>query len=118
MRGVQARFGINPKTGKKVEGIDHIKHCILDILTTRVGTRIMRRTYGSYVPTLIDSAMNPAGKLRVQSAIASAVMRWEPRVSIVSVVLNVKHSGQVSIQLNVEYKNKRSTLDFSLNNSL
>ena len=39
--------GINATTGAALSGMDHLRQSIRDILTTRVGTRVMRRAYGS-----------------------------------------------------------------------
>ncbi|NBO96416.1 MAG: phage baseplate protein, partial [Betaproteobacteria bacterium] len=40
-------LGINAQTGQPLAGIDHLRQSIRDILTTRIGTRVMRRDYGS-----------------------------------------------------------------------
>ncbi|MBD3768115.1 MAG: GPW/gp25 family protein [Gammaproteobacteria bacterium] len=52
-------LGINAQTGKPLSGIDHLRQSISDILTTRVGTRVMRRDYGSQLPELADNPMTP-----------------------------------------------------------
>ena len=49
--------GINAHTGQALSGIDHLRQSIRDILTTRIGTRVMRRDYGSRLPTLVDNPM-------------------------------------------------------------
>ncbi len=38
--------GMDAKTGKVLEGLEHLKQSIIDILTTPVSSRIMRRDYG------------------------------------------------------------------------
>lgn len=38
--------------------LDQIKQSIQDILTTPIGSRIMRRTYGSLLPQMIDAPFN------------------------------------------------------------
>ena len=37
---------------------DQIRQSIQDILTTPIGSRIMRRNYGSLLPQLIDARCN------------------------------------------------------------
>ncbi len=37
--------GMNANTGKELEGIEHLKQSIIDILTTPIGSRVMRRDY-------------------------------------------------------------------------
>lgn len=40
-------IGMNRETGKALTGIEHIQQSIRDILVTPIGSRVMRRKYGS-----------------------------------------------------------------------
>jgi phage baseplate assembly protein W len=40
-------IGLNAANGQALSGLDHLRQSIRDILTTRIGTRVMRRDYGS-----------------------------------------------------------------------
>ena len=51
---------------------------IWDILTTRLNTRVMLLDYGSDVPALIDQPGNRETFARFYSAIAQALVKWEP----------------------------------------
>lgn len=73
---------MNRETGAAIDELDHIAQCITDILTTRIGTRVMRREYGSLLPDLVDHPFNDVTRLRVYSGAVMALMRWEPRVSL------------------------------------
>lgn len=73
---------MNRETGAAIDELDHIAQCITDILTTRIGTRVMRREYGSLLPELVDHPFNDVTRLRVYSGAVMALMRWEPRVSL------------------------------------
>ena len=75
-------IGMNRKTGRRIEGIDHIKQSINDILTTPIGSSLMNREYGSLLPELIDHPTNDANTLRLMSATVMAISQWEPRVAI------------------------------------
>ena len=68
---------MNRTTGETVTGVEHLRQSIVDVLTTPLGTRIERRTYGSLVPDLIDQPDNQTTRLRLYAAVASALMRWE-----------------------------------------
>ena len=70
---------MNRTTGQSITGLDHLRQSLGDILTTPIGSRVMRREYGSLVPELIDHPDNIATQVRVYAAVASALMRWEPR---------------------------------------
>ena len=73
---------MNRETGAAIDELDHIAQCLTDILTTRIGTRVMRRKYGSLLPELVDHPFNDVTRLRVYSGAVIALMRWEPRVSL------------------------------------
>ena len=92
--------GMNRATGKHFsDETDHIRQSIRDILTTPVGTRVMRRSYGSLLPSLIDQPGNPANRLRLMSATVMAIITWEPRVSVQSASISLDISGKVTIDL-------------------
>ncbi|HEY4546945.1 MAG TPA: GPW/gp25 family protein [Pedomonas sp.] len=74
--------GMNAITGKVMEGEAHLRQSIADILTTPIGTRVARRDYGSLISELIDQPFNPATRLRLSSAVAQALARWEPRLRL------------------------------------
>lgn len=73
-------IGVDAATGVDLEGLAHLRQSVADILTTPLGSRVMRRDYGSELPDLIDQPANPAQRLRVVSAAVTALARWEPRL--------------------------------------
>lgn len=81
--------GMDRDTGKTIGDIDHIRQSVADILTTSVGTRVMRRDYGSLLPRLVDQPLNEATLLRAYSASVAAIARWEPRIRIRRIRRNV-----------------------------
>jgi len=74
--------GMARTTGAAMDGLEHIRQSVLDILSTPVGTRAGRREYGSLLPELIDQPMTPANILRVYAASAVAVSRNEDRIRL------------------------------------
>ena len=92
--------GMNRSTGKRLaDETDHIRQSIRDILTTPVGTRVMRRSYGSLLPSLIDQPGNPANRLRLMAATVMAVINWEPRVSVQSATIGIAMDGAVTVDM-------------------
>lgn len=75
-------LGMNARTGKRLDGDDHLRQSIADILTTPIGSRVMRRDYGSMLLDLIDQPANALTRLRLYAAVAVALMRWEPRIRL------------------------------------
>jgi phage baseplate assembly protein W len=82
-------MGMDARTGKALSGDAHLAQSIADILSTPVGTRLMRRDYGSRVPDLIDAPGNAATRVQLYAATATALMRWEPRIALTRVALSV-----------------------------
>ena len=96
---------MNRHTGAAIALLAHITQSIADILTTPLGSRVMRRNYGSLIPYLIDQPDNAATQIRVLSAAASAVMRWEPRVTLRRVALlhDPARQGYAELQIQGTY---------------
>ncbi|RRV41181.1 GPW/gp25 family protein [Pseudomonas sp. p106] len=80
---------MNRRTGSTLTTREHIAQSVEDILTTRLGTRIARREYGSLLPELIDQPLNETTCLRLYAATAMALLRWEPRINLTRVQLNI-----------------------------
>ncbi|MCL2020931.1 MAG: GPW/gp25 family protein [Betaproteobacteria bacterium] len=68
------------ETGVPLEELEHIRQSVAKIVTTPIGTRVMRRDYGSRVPDLIDAPINARVRLLVMAATATALIKWEPRI--------------------------------------
>ena len=80
-------LGMDAKTGRRLEGDAHLRQSIADILTTPIGSRVLRRDYGSMLLDLIDQPANTLTKLRLYAAVAVALMRWEPRIRVKKISL-------------------------------
>jgi phage baseplate assembly protein W len=50
--------GIDANTGKALSGLAHLRQSVTDILSTPIGSRVMRREYGSQLFRLIDAPLN------------------------------------------------------------
>lgn len=82
-------IGMNSNSGRSIVGDDHLVQSIADILTTPIGTRVMRREYGSQLADLIDWPLNSATRLQAYAATAISLMRWEPRIRLSRVQLTL-----------------------------
>ncbi|WOD12786.1 GPW/gp25 family protein [Pseudomonas sp. NyZ704] len=95
--------GMNRNTGKALEGVAHLRQSIADILTTPIGSRIMRRDYGSLLPSLIDQPQNAATNVRLYAATYIALMRWEPRLRLSRISIQQTGPGKSIIDLEGAY---------------
>lgn len=91
--------GLNRHTGKRLDGIEHLKQSIRDILSTPIGTRVGRRDYGSELFDYVDRPLNGALIADIAGACAKAIGRWEPRFLLKRVFVDKVASGQLEITL-------------------
>ena len=77
--------GTNARTGKVLSGLAHLRQSIRDILTTPLGSRVMRRNYGSRLFDLVDNPLNEQTLVELFAATAEALIRWEPRLQVTRV---------------------------------
>lgn len=96
--------GMSRTTGKPLTGNDHLAQSIGDILTTPIGSRVMRRDYGSMLFDLIDQPLNPFTRLLVFASAALALRRWEPRLRLKRLQLAVTGdaAGQATLLIDGE----------------
>lgn len=107
-------LGLNAITGRRIADLSHIEQSIRDILTTPVGSRVMRRDYGSNIPDLIDQPMNGATLLRLSAAAYVAIRRWEPRVSLSALSFTVGTAGQLTAALDVALADTNASQQLTL----
>lgn len=97
-----AWHGMDRNSGKAIDETAHIRQSVLDILTTPIGTRVMRRTYGSEFFNLLDQPGNEINRLRLMSATVSALTQWEPRIRINSLDLHTDGKGRATLTMAAE----------------
>lgn len=101
---------MNAASGRRIGWSDHISQSIADIITTPIGSRLMRRAYGSKVPDLIDQPMTRANILRVQAATAQAIMKHEPRTRLRRATLDISADGRAVMSLERTDKGQAQTV--------
>ncbi len=95
--------GFNQTTGKSVSGLDHVEQSVRDILTTRKGTRIMRRDYGSNLFNLIDNPINQSTLGSIRAETVEALATWEPRLRCDEVKIREVKQGSLTMDLTFTY---------------
>lgn len=95
--------GIDATTGKALSGIDHLRQSVRDILTTPIGSRVMRREYGSRLFRLVDAPLNRSIVMDITAATAEALKRWEPRLRLTRVVVSQPAPGNVVLDVSGDY---------------
>ncbi|ADW72345.1 MULTISPECIES: GPW/gp25 family protein [Rahnella] len=106
-------LGMNRNSGMAIEDLDHIRQSVSDILNTPVGSRVMRRNYGSLLSELIDQPQNGALQLQMMAICYTALLQWEPRISLNAITFETDYTGKMVVELTGS-RNDTAT-DFSLN---
>lgn len=91
--------GMGAKTGKELEGIEHLKQSMIDILTTPMNSRIMRRDYGSRLFELVDKLISRDLTLEIYAATAEALGKFEKRFKLEKVKITEVKEGKVILVL-------------------
>ena len=94
--------GLNQQNGALLSDEAHLRQSIQDILTTPLGSRVMRRDYGSRLYELMDAPISRQTVIEFMVGTADALLRWEPRVRVLRVQIDVVTPGQIRLQLEVE----------------
>lgn len=96
--------GMDTNTGRALSGIDHLKQSVRDILTTPIGSRVMRRDYGSRLFELIDNPTNPETMADIVAESAQALRKWESRIEVSRVIVTSAQPGAVMLTINGKYR--------------
>lgn len=111
---------MNRETGKSLTSLQHLRQSIVVILTTPIGSRVMRRDFGSMLPYLVDKPVTLRFRTDLFHATAEALARWEPRVKVRKVAMKLLSDSKVRIDLwlDVLLQNGRRVpfaMDFEVN---
>ncbi len=100
-------LGMNKDTGRSLDGLEHLHQSVRDILITPLGSRVMRRDYGSGLFELIDANLTPLTLALIYAAIVDALRKWEPRLRVTRVqaepLSEPLEQGRISVTLEGQY---------------
>ena len=80
------RAGIDRNTGRLLTGWDHCAQSIMVVLTTEIGSRVMRRAFGSALHELQDRNPDGVTVMRAFVSIMAALRQWEPGFRLVKII--------------------------------
>lgn len=108
---MSALVGLDRNAGRAMTGIEHLRQSIADILTTPVGSRVMRPDYGSHLPRVVDLPVNKGWISAVQAEVARALGRWEPRLKLQRITVVSVIDGKVNLTIAGEYRGETVLLE-------
>ena len=92
---------ISRKDGAPISEIRHIFQSVEMILTTPIGTRVMRRDFGSLIPSLLDGPINAQTAVAIYAAANEAIATWEPRVRVIGTRMDLDKAAEGIVDLTV-----------------
>ena len=107
-------LGMNSQSGLSISEVEHIRQSVRDILVTPVGSRVMRREYGSLLSQMIDQPQTPALELQIKVACYMAVLKWEPRVTLSSVTTERSFDGRMTVTLTGQHNDTGQPLSLTI----
>lgn len=88
----------------------NIEDCIHIILSTSVGERIYRPTFGSRLSELVFAPMNTSTLLRIRLYVEEALKLWEPRIVVDAVTTQPDPlRGRVDIEIRYHPKDSHDS---------
>ena len=101
-------------TGAEIAELEHIRESLEDIAITPIGSRVMRRNYGTLLFNLIDQPIGEALYLRIYSTLYAAYVRWENRIEISQIQVVELNKGQLILDIVGFLKSSGSEVNMSI----
>ena len=99
-------------------GNHSVRECILNVLLTRPGERLMRPGFGAGLRRFVHQPNNETTRALIADAASRAIQRWEPRVILeeVRVLPDPDRPAHVNLSIRYRLRSDRSPgrLDLSL----
>ncbi len=97
-----------------VSGEASIQDCLLVLLQTATGERVMRPDFGTAAPTLVFAPGSPANLRMLENSITDAIQAYEPRVELDSVVAEPTPGQENQVVVSVSYRIRRTNTKANL----
>jgi len=91
-----------------------VQQAILIILGTAQGERVMRPEFGSRLRELVFAPLNSSTKSLVAGTITDALVKWEPRIDVLSVTAQEQSSDDGTLVVNIQYRVRATNSVFNL----
>ena len=114
--GVGWRFPIQIANGKiaAAQGEDTVRQAIWMILGTTPGERPMRPDFGCGIHALVFAPVNPSTLGQLASEVQQALIRWEPRIDVISVTAEPVPGNPQAIAITIDYRVRGNNSRFNL----
>lgn len=101
-------------TWSKALGIDHIWQSMFVILTTPIGSRIMRPDFGSMLPFLVFENASNTVAVQAKQYTGDALSKWEPRINVLKTIVGYQEDNLMHISVVYNIKGLADKYQFDL----
>jgi uncharacterized protein len=115
--GVGWRFPILPDQSGGLayaRGEQSIRDCLLVLLQTAVGERVMRPDLGTRAPQLVFAPGSVQNLALLEGSIRDAIRDFEPRVDVLEVRAEADPADETRVTVSVTYRVRRSNTKANL----
>ena len=104
-KGFSYPFYVNEDTGavEGSEGVDNVVRSIVHILDVQIGEMPGNRGFGSSIDQLVFSINDSSNDALFQHFVIEAIENWEPRVQILSVLINRSGASEGLLELGMDF---------------
>jgi phage baseplate assembly protein W len=95
-------------------GEDSIRDCLLVLLQTATGERVMRPDFGTTAPTLVFAPGSPANLRMLEASISDAIQVYEPRIELDSVTAEPTPGQENRVVVSVTYRVRQTNTKANL----
>ena len=95
--------GMNINTGRSIEDMEHLRQSITNILSTPIGSRIMRRDYGSRLFKRLDAPLTGELLAEIYADVVEALFSYEPRFEVTNVSVVSMADGHLILDVTGKY---------------
>lgn len=97
-----------------VTGEEKIRQSLLLILTTAPGERQMRPDFGCGIHELVFQPNTDMVRVMVQNQVRDALIRWEPRIDVVDVRVEMPPEARNFLIIRIDYRIRSSNAFYNL----
>lgn len=83
-----------------------VRQSIYLIVMTVPGERVLRPEFGCRIHELIFDPLNKQTMITAKRFVEEAIRRWEPRISVEELVVDVGDMDRAELLINIKYKHK------------
>jgi phage baseplate assembly protein W len=110
-------FPVGLDGGGRIAMAEHeesIRQAIWLLLGTAPGERMMRPDFGCGIHDLVFGVNTPGTAGRVASEVRQSLLRWEPRIEVLTVDAGADPADPSRLLIKIEYRVRRTNSRFNL----